>query len=41
MKSCHLYRFICTFLFVVAENCLSQSTMAPCVPVCVYPLRNQ
>src|ERR1017187_6124977 len=28
MKLCHLL-LICTFLFAVAENCLSQSTMVP------------
>jgi hypothetical protein len=29
MKLCHLCLLICTFLFAVIENCVSQSTMAP------------
>ena len=29
MKLCHLCLLICTFLFAVTENCVSQSTMVP------------
>jgi hypothetical protein len=29
MKPCHLCLLICTFLFAVTDNCVSQSTMVP------------